>query len=134
MRDLPIAHRDLRDTSQPGQQELPPPGGAVDAPLDAELSAVAADLRRWAATYIWWKSPDEALAYPERIIAQVMNIGDYRDVQRLVELLGLQRLRDLLQRVEAGWFNERSWHYWHYRLGLAQEPSEIPPLPARRVE
>lgn len=109
------------------------PSGAGDQ-LGMDSPVLPAILRCWAATYIWWKSPDEALAYPERIIAQVMNIGDYRDVQQLVELLGLQRLRDLLRRAEAGWFNERSWHYWHYRLGLAQEPSEIPPLPARRVE
>jgi hypothetical protein len=63
-----------------------------------------------------------------------MNFGDYRDVQLLVELVGPERLRDLLLRAEAGWFSERSWHYWHYRLGLAHEPSQVPPLPSRRVE
>lgn len=31
------------------------------------------------AKYIWWKTPDEAVAFPERLVAQVMNIGtDHR--------------------------------------------------------
>ena len=36
-------------------------------------------LRAMAARYIWWKTPDEALLYPQRIAAQVMNIGDFED-------------------------------------------------------
>jgi len=37
-------------------------------------------LKPLASKYIWWKTPDEAVAMPERVIAQVMNIGDYADV------------------------------------------------------
>jgi hypothetical protein len=33
--------------------------------------------------YVWWKTPDGALLYPQRVIAQVMNIGDYRDVKAM---------------------------------------------------
>jgi hypothetical protein len=33
--------------------------------------------------------------------------------------------------AEAGWFNDRSWHYWNYRLGLAAV-DRVPPLPVRR--
>jgi hypothetical protein len=29
-------------------------------------------------------------------------------------------------------FDARSWHYWHYRLGLA-EPDKVPPLPSRVI-
>jgi len=36
-------------------------------------------LKQFAAKYIWWKTPEEAVARPERVIAQVMNIGDYDD-------------------------------------------------------
>jgi hypothetical protein len=36
-------------------------------------------LSRLAEKYIWWKSPDEAMAMPERVIAQVMNIGEVFD-------------------------------------------------------
>jgi hypothetical protein len=89
-------------------------------------------LRRWAAKYVWWKVPDEALAHPERIVAQVMNIGDYDDVRALFKLVDEKYLRAVLQGAEAGEFNERSWVYWHYRLGISQ-PGQVPALPERRV-
>jgi len=70
---------------------------------------------------------------PERVVAQVMNIGDYADIQRLVSQLGEEVLREVLVQAQAGQFNERSWAYWHYRLGLpCEEP--VPPLPVRRFE
>lgn len=89
-------------------------------------------LRLWASKYIWWKTPDEALTHPERIVSQVMNIGDYDDVQSLSKLMDGKYLRAVLQGAEAGEFNERSWAYWHYRLGVS-EPGEVPSLPQRRV-
>lgn len=87
-------------------------------------------LRTYARKYLWWLTPEEALARPERIIAQVMNLGDYADVQTLAALVGDEVLRDVLRQASAGQFNERSWAYWHYRLGLA-EPDQVPPLPKR---
>jgi hypothetical protein len=89
-------------------------------------------LRRWATKYVWWKAPDEALIQPERIVAQIMNIGDYDDVRALFKLVDEEYLRAVLQGAEAGEFNERSWAYWHYRLGVS-EPGEVPALPQRRV-
>ena len=88
-------------------------------------------LKRLAGKYVWWKTPDEAVAMPERVIAQVMNIGDYADVQTLATQVGDDRLRDVLTHAEIGQFNVRSWVYWHYRLGLA-EVDEVPPLPTQR--
>ena len=88
-------------------------------------------LKPLARKYIWWKSPDEAIAMPQRVIAQVMNIGDYADVQTLVEHVGDDVLCEVLTHAEAGQFNERSWAYWHYRLGLARV-AEVPALPVRR--
>jgi hypothetical protein len=89
-------------------------------------------LRQLASKYVWWKSQDEAVRWPERIAAHVMNIGDYDDVQRLVESFGDGYLRGVLANIEAGQLNERSWHYGHYRLGMAK-PGEVPPLPKRRT-
>lgn len=88
-------------------------------------------LRRLAGKYVWWKTPDEALAMPERVIAQVMNIGDYADVQALAAELGDQALINVLSHAEAGQFNDRSWAYWHYRLGVA-DLGHVPALPTRR--
>ena len=95
-------------------------------PLDQDA------LKRLAGKYIWWKTPDEAVAMPARVVAQVMNIGDYDDVQALAHQVGDQYLRDVLVHAEIGLFNERSWVYWHYRLGLAA-PGRVPPLPTRTL-
>jgi hypothetical protein len=87
-------------------------------------------LRPLAGKYVWWKTPDEALSMPERVIAQVMNIGDYTDVQRLVHQVGELVLREVIKNAQAGQFNARSWAYWHYRLGLA-DVDQVPPMPVR---
>lgn len=90
----------------------------------------AETLKPLARKYIWWKSPDEAVTMPERVIAQVMNMGDYSDVQWLASQVGDKVLRHVLIHAEAGQFNERSWAYWHYRLGLSNL-DQVPALPVR---
>ena len=99
---------------------------------DSAAARVSPDtLMALAPKYIWWKTPAEAVELQDRVIAQVMNIGDYADVQTLAHHVGDGVLRDVLAQAQAGQFNERSWAYWHYRLGLA-ELGQVPPLPARR--
>ncbi len=88
-------------------------------------------LKPLASKYIWWKTPEEAVTMPNRVIAQIMNIGDYSDVQILVSQVGDEVLREVLIHAEAGQFNERSWAYWHYRLGLSSV-DHVPALPVRR--
>lgn len=90
-------------------------------------------LKQLAAKYIWWQNPEEAVRRPQRIAAQVMDIGDYSDVQLLANQFGDDFLRCVLTGAEAGQFNARSWAYWHYRLGLSK-PERVPPLPKRRLE
>ena len=107
----------------------------ADAPYAPErFDSTERDLlRRWAAKYIWWKTPDEAMRWPMRIIAQVMNLGEFDDVLQLIEVFGLDVLRQVLHSAEVGMFTPRSWHYWHYRLGLVAPDDQVPALPARRV-
>ena len=90
------------------------------------------NLRRLATKYIWWKNPEEALKNPDRILAQVMDIGDYNDALFLIQHVGEDRLRRVLAQAEAGFFSPKSWTYWHYRLGLSKL-GEVPDLPTRRV-
>ena len=45
-------------------------------------------LKGFAGIYIWWRTPDEAVAMPQRVVAQVMNIGDYDDVRVLAHQVG----------------------------------------------
>ncbi len=75
-------------------------------------------------------TPEEAVAMPVRIVAQVMDIGDYDDVQAVAMLAGDEYLRALLRRAEIGQFTPRSWAYWHYRLGLVA-PDQVPTMPER---
>jgi len=49
---------------------------------------------------------------PERVVAQVMNIGDYADVQEIANRTGDDYLRDILRHAEIDQFSARSWTYW----------------------
>ncbi len=69
---------------------------------------------------------------PERVIAQIMNIGDYADVLLVAEQVGDDVLRKVLTSAEIGQFSDRSWVYWHYRLGLAKL-DKVPALPTRAL-
>ena len=91
-------------------------------------------LRQLASRYVWWKSPDEAMQYPHRVAAQVMNLGTWEDLTAMIEATGEEYLREVLRHAEAGQLDARSWHYWHYRLGLAEFPSRpVPRMPERRT-
>lgn len=92
---------------------------------------IASLIERLAARHIWWQDPREAVREPRRVIARVMELGDYADVEALDDAVGDDALRATLRSAEAGEFSPRSWHYWHYRLGLARL-GEVPPLPQRR--
>lgn len=88
---------------------------------------------RKASRYIWWKNTEEALLYPQRILAQVMNIGLWEDLCELVRLFSQQQLIEVLQHAEIGQFNERSWAFWHYRL-CACPLHGVPRMPQRVLE
>ena len=90
-------------------------------------------LKQLANKYVWWKTPDEAVCMPERVIAQVMNISDYDDVRELSRQVGDDVLRKVLQQAQVGQFSKRSWAYWNYRLGLASV-DHVPAMPVRRFE
>jgi hypothetical protein len=91
-------------------------------------------LRTLAARYVWWKTPEEAMLFPDRVAAQVMNLGTLEDAAQMAEATGEDYLRGVLRRAEAGQLNARSWHYWHYRLGLAEYGRvPVPPMPQRNI-
>lgn len=71
-------------------------------PLDPQL------LIPFARKYIWWMTQDEAVTMPDCVAAQVMNIGDYDNVQALVTLAGDSYLRAVLRKAEI--VNSRRAH------------------------
>jgi len=81
--------------------------------------------------YLWWKTPGEAMETPLQVAAQVMNLGDWSDVCLLEKSLEREDLREVINHAEIGMFTPRSWHFWHYRLELA-EVGQVPPMPKRK--
>lgn len=86
-------------------------------------------LKQFRKRYIWWKIPGIEPS-EDRIIAQVMDIGNYGDVKALEAETGRMRMRQVLSDAQPGWFSPQSWQYWHLTLGLS-ELDKIPPLPRR---
>ena len=83
-------------------------------------------LNTMAEQYIWWKSPQEALTQPKRVIAQVMEIGGTDDVIELLKKVQPAELANVLLEAEQGWFTPKSWTFWHAYCEL-----DTPPLPER---
>ena len=83
------------------------------------------------ADYIWWKTPEEALEFPELVLAQVMDLCTWEDFVVVMEIFSKEELLDILSNAIAGQFRPQTWNFWYARLGY--KSNEIPPYPARRV-
>jgi hypothetical protein len=81
---------------------------------------------------VWWLEPEEALEYPQRVIARIMDMGTFEDIHELAGIVDEDVLRQTLKSAEAGQFRPRSWSYWQYLLnGLAD--ATLPPMPERKL-
>jgi hypothetical protein len=87
------------------------------------------DLSQLARRFVWWKPPDEALKTPDRLIAQVMALGTWEDIQLAKQHWGMEAFRRVLLAAPPGVFDPRSWNYWHVVFGMAPTP----PLPVRKI-
>lgn len=89
-------------------------------------------LERLAGRYVWWQPEYQTLAQPRRLLAQVMNMGDWRDVEQMRSVIDDDALEDVLATAQPGEFNRRSWNFWHL---LLKQPhgSNLPPLPQRKL-
>lgn len=77
--------------------------------------------------YVWWETPDWALQHPTVFLANLMNLGNWDDIQLARHLLGDHTLKQALLEAPPGYFSYRSWDYWNLKLGI----KPIPPLPKR---
>jgi hypothetical protein len=77
---------------------------------------------------IWWKRPEEAIEFPRRLLAQVMTLGTWEDVQLAKQIWNRDEFVAVLHDPPPGVFDARSWNYWHTVLGLLPAPA----LPERR--
>jgi len=76
---------------------------------------------------IWWQTPEQSVADPVRLVAQVMALGTWDDIQTVRKLMGSQVFSEVLEQAPAGIFNDRRWNYWHIKL----DRLPVPPLPKR---
>jgi hypothetical protein len=77
--------------------------------------------------YVWWEAPEWAYSHPTVFLANLMNIGTWKDIQLARQLLGDSVLKQVLREAPPGYFNYRAWDYWHLKFGV----TPIPPLPTR---
>jgi len=87
------------------------------------------ELHALARRVVWFKSPSEAIAMPVHFIAHVLTYGTHEDVSVLRRFVPDDDLREALARAARGVFDDRSWAYWHLKLGRYPPP----PLPSRMV-
>ena len=85
------------------------------------------ELEQLARRLVWWKPPAEALAAPERVLAQVMALGTWEDIETAKQHWGIEAFRRVLAAPPPGVFDRRSWNYWHVVFGITPTPS----LPVR---
>ena len=64
------------------------------------------------------------------VAAQIMTLGTLDDVRWLLGRASRDALRRILRDPTIGIFNERSWRFWHLRLGMSPIPMPARPLPA----
>ena len=85
------------------------------------------ELRTLARRVVWFKSPSDALSMPAHFMAHVLTYGTHEDVSVLRRFVSDDELRDALAGAPPGVFDDRSWAYWHLKLGRYPPP----PLPTR---
>jgi hypothetical protein len=78
---------------------------------------------------MWFKSPRDAIAMPVHFIAYVLTYGTHEDVSKLRRFVSDDALREALASAPPGVFDDRSWAYWHLKLGRYPPP----PLPSRML-
>jgi hypothetical protein len=84
--------------------------------LASETAELLAEL---SPKYLWWRPVDGEGHPPERIIAQIMNLGTYDDIRRLEHVFAPAELGQVMRRAQPGWFTPRSWEFWRGRLSVA---------------
>ncbi|MDR3155020.1 MAG: hypothetical protein LBW85_12330 [Deltaproteobacteria bacterium] len=85
---------------------------------------------RKATIYVWWENSSKAFNDINRILTQVLNFGTFEDLKLMFALFSKSELTEVLDKAEAGYFNQRSWNFWNiYIRGCSL--NDIPPIPKR---
>lgn len=91
-------------------------------------------IARLARRYLWWMDVPTNDAQVDRLVIQIMDIGDFDETKELLDALGTQRFCDALKGALPGQIRPKSWAYWHYRLGLINIDETPPRMPVRAFQ
>ena len=86
-------------------------------------------LRRVALKYVWWESPERAVARPERLLCQLMQLGTWEDVRWARRRFGDRAFKQALRNAPAGVLDKLSWSFWNRFFGF----DPVPPIPSRAL-
>ena len=85
------------------------------------------DLLNIAPRIIWFEPAKAALADPIRFLAYLMTYGTVEEIKVVKRYADLDDFREALEHAPPGIMDERSWAYWHIKLGRYP----VPPMPQR---
>ena len=85
------------------------------------------ELEQIARKYLWWESPERALARCERLLCQLMQLGTWDDVRWARRRFGDEAFKSALRAAPPGVLDRKSWLYWHRFYGIVP----VPPRPER---
>lgn len=81
--------------------------------------------------FFWWEPVGLQPRSDARILAQAMSMAGFEEVRRLEQMLGYDRLAEVMLQAEPGWIDERSWEFWRGRLMRATSRSIPDAAPMR---
>ena len=79
--------------------------------------------------FFWWEHVGSQPRSEARILAQAMSMAGFDEMRRLEQVIGCDRLAEVMLAAEPGWIDERSWELWRGRLTRATGrgiPDEAP--------
>lgn len=82
-----------------------------------------AELRKIAEGVVWFHEPETTLRDPRLFLSHVMRYGTLEDVLVTNQYFSDADYHEILKNPPAGLFDERSWNFWHIRLGLNPIPN-----------
>lgn len=79
--------------------------------------------------FFWWEPVGSQPRSDARILAQAMSMAGFDEMRRMEQVIGCDRLAEVMLEAEPGWIDERSWEFWRGRLTRAtgrRIPDEAP--------
>jgi hypothetical protein len=66
--------------------------------------------------FFWWEPVGSQPRSAARILAQAMSMAGLDEMRQLEQVVGHDRLAEVMLGAEPGWIDERSWEFWRGRL------------------